>query len=272
MPELVEVTEREASESRDLGAEEQPGDHSDAVVSAPVGSDLERLGSIPASNEVVDAALRLVVKLAKATVEGANGVSVSLERHGKLRTVAATNATVLEMDRHQYESGEGPCVAAAAEGHWFHVESLAAETRWPTFVPEAIEQGIKSILSTPLMIGDRPLGALNIYSDTERAFGTSEQELAALFATQASGILADAGADAPDEESAALLADSLRSREIIAVAQGVLMERAGITQDDAAGVLRRESRAAELTVRQHAADIVDSTQRSEAPGSPNRDG
>ena len=134
---------------------------------------------------------------------------------------------------------------------------------WPrpaTFVPEAIQQGIKSILSTPLIPGDRPVGALNIYSDAERAFGTSQHELAQLFATQASGILADAGAHVADDERTALLTDSLRSREVIAVAQGVLMERTGVTQDDAAGVLRRESRTAGVTVRQHAGDVVRSTQ------------
>ena len=165
--------------------------------------DLERLGSIPASNEVIDAALQLVVKLAEATVEGAHGASVSLDRHGKLRTVAASNDTVLEMDHHQYDSGEGPCVDAAAEGHEFHIDSLAGETRWPTFVPKATEQGIKSILSTPLIPHDRPLGALNIYSDDERAFGTSEKELAQLFATQAENFLGVAGADVSDEQRAA---------------------------------------------------------------------
>lgn len=247
--------------------EQSPGPGGDRGSEHRVGDpwDLARVGSISASNEVIDAALRLVVKLAEATVPGANGVSVSLERHGKLRTVAASNATVLEMDRHQYESGEGPCVAAAAEGHAFHIESLAEEARWPTFVPEAIQQGIKSILSTPLIPGDRPVGALNIYSDAERAFGTSQQELAQLFATQAAGILADAGAGVADDERAALLADSLCSREVIAVAQGVLMERTGVTQDDAAGVLRQESRAAGVTVRQHASTVVRSTQRGDAP-------
>jgi GAF domain-containing protein len=236
---------------------EQPSDPVDRT-------DFERVGSIPASNEVVDAALRLVVKLAETTVQGANGVSVSLERHGRLRTVAATNDTVLEMDHHQYESGEGPCVAAAAEGHEFHIDSLAGETRWPTFVPEAIQQGIKSILSTPLIPADRPVGALNIYSDSERAFGTSEQELAQLFATQASGILADARVDVSDDERAALLTDSLRSREVIAVARGVLMERTGISQEDATRALRREAHGAGVTVRQHAAAIVQSTQHGDA--------
>ena len=234
---------------------------------ADTHSDLARLGAVPASNEVIDAALRLVVNLAERTVHGANGVSVSLERHGALRTVAASNDTVLEMDHHQYESGEGPCVAAAAEGHEFHIESLADETRWPTFVPEAIQQGIKSILSTPLIPSDRPIGALNIYSDAERAFGISEKELAQLFADQASGILADAGADVPDEDRTALLTDSLRSREVIAQAQGVVMQRSGASEEESLRVLRREARAAQRTLRQHAQVVVRSTERGDEPAS-----
>jgi GAF domain-containing protein len=233
----------------------------DAVIPA----ELARLGAVPASNEVIDAALRLVVNLAEKTVQGANGVSVSLERHGKLRTVAASNDTVLQMDHHQYESGEGPCVAAAAEGHEFHIESLAEETRWPTFVPEAVQQGIKSILSTPLIPGERAMGALNIYSDAEHAFGATQMELAQLFADQASGILADAGAVMPDEQRSALLADSLRSREVIAQAQGVLMERTAATEEEVLRVLRRDAFDAQRTVRQHAEEVVRSTGRGDAP-------
>jgi GAF domain-containing protein len=240
-----------------LGEEQRAGDRSAHVESHELGPDAKlAVGWIPADVEVVDASLRLVVRLAEATVVGANGVSVSLERLGTLRTIAASNDTVLEMDRHQYESGEGPCVSAASEGHWFHVESLAEEERWPTFVPKAIEQGIKSILSTPLVARDRPLGALNIYSDTERAFGTSQQELAALFATQASGILADAGADVSEEERSARLADAMRSREVIAQAQGVVMGREGVTPEAATSVLRRAARAAGTTVRQVATEVV----------------
>jgi hypothetical protein len=222
-------------------------------------SELALVGSIPAGNEVIDAALQLVVKLAEETVQGAHGASVSLERHGKLRTVAASNDTVLEMDHHQYDSGEGPCVDAAAEGHEFHIDSLAGETRWPTFVPLATEQGIKSILSTPLIPHDRPLGALNIYSDTECAFGTSEKELAQLFATQAENLLGVAGAAVSDEQRTARIADALRSREIIAFAIGVLMERDGASRDEAAARLRKTSRAKGVAMRQHASDVVAST-------------
>lgn len=240
-------------------SEQMPNVSGDEGMDLPGGgaATLAELVSIPAKNDVIDGALRLVVELAEATVQGANGVSVSLERHGKLRTVAATNDTVLQMDHHQYESGEGPCVAAAAEGDTFLIDSLAEEARWPTFVPEATQQGIKSILSTPLIPGDRPIGALNIYSDAERAFGASQQAIAQLFATQASGILADAGLDA---DRTALLADALRSREIIAVAQGVVMARTGISQHEAARALREEAHRTGMTMRQHAIAVVQSTQ------------
>ncbi len=201
-----------------LGPEQRSGDHSQAVgaTRAMLSSDLARVGAIHINRKVVDAALGMVASLASKTVEGANGVSVTLKRHGRLMTVGASDDTILQMDAHQYATGEGPCLSAAAEGRWFHVESLASESRWPAFIPRAIEEGIASILSTPLMAVDQPVGALNIYSSRERAFGEQQQELAALFATQASRILSDAGDDVSEEELGERIDDALRAREVIA--------------------------------------------------------
>ncbi len=247
-----------------LGPEQRTGDHSGSVTSGhagPVATDLARVAALPAGNDVIDASLRLVTALAQATVGGADGVSVSLKRHGQVTTVAASDETIAQMDRDQYATGEGPCLSAASEGHWFHIESLAEETRWPEFVPRALEDGISSILSTPLMVSDRPVGALNIYSNTERAFGPQDQELAALFATQASGILAEAGVDIATEEVAKRLQDALQVRETIALAQGVVMARQGVTAEVAYGALRQSSKRTGVPVRHRAAEIVASTAR-----------
>ena len=103
------------------------------------------------------------------------------------------------------------------------------------------------------------MGALNIYSNSQRAFGTDEQELAALFATQASAILADARSDANDDRAGQRIASALIARDVIARAQGVLMARQNLSANDAAAVLHRSARAAAVTVLQHAADVVDST-------------
>ena len=150
---------------------------------------LRTASATPADHDVVDAALRLVVALARATVGGADGVSVSLRRHGRLATVAASNQTISDMDANQYATGEGPCVDASETGHWSHAESLGTEARWPAFTPRALALGINAILSSPLLRKDRPVGALNIYSRTGSAFSVKDRELAAVFASEASVML-----------------------------------------------------------------------------------
>ena len=221
---------------------------------------LRHVSAIPAENDVVDGALRLVVALARATVEGADGVSVSLHRHGRLTTVASSDQTILDMDADQYATGQGPCVDAAVEGRWFHVKCLDQETRWPAFTAKARQLGIGAILSTPLLAEDRPLGALNIYSNTIDAFAVKEQDLASIFATEASAILRDAGVDVADDLLASRLADALRTRQTIAQAQGVLMERDGISEHDAYTQLRSFSQTTSQPLGQRATHIVASTQ------------
>jgi anti-anti-sigma factor len=222
---------------------------------------LRQVTDIPVDHDAIDSALQLVVSLARSMVAGADGVSVSLQRHGRLATVAATDQTVLEMDAGQYATGEGPCVAASSEGRSFHIESLDQETRWPSFTPKARELGIEAILSNPLLVEERPLGALNIYSRTPAAFSDKEQQLAAIFASEASLILRDTGADVSDHKVSVRLQEALRSRQVIARAEGVVMEREGISANDAYRRLIDFSRTGNQPLRQRAADVVDSARR-----------
>jgi len=245
-----------------VGPEERtrPPGPAEAIEAANLSRSLLRVAAIPANVDVLDAALRLVVALARVTVTGADGVSVCLNRHGTLTTVAASDATVSGMDRDQYATGEGPCVAAATEGHWFHVESLDNELRWPAFIPRARERGINSILSTPLLTQSRPVGALNIYSLRARAFAKPELELSSMFATQASELLVSAAMDVSMEDLSRQLQEALTGRDVIAQARGVLMARHGVTADAAYTMLRRSSRQSSTPLRQVAEDIMGSTQ------------
>ena len=204
-------------------------------------SDPRRVTALPAHPDVVDGALRLVVELARAFVGGADGVSVSLLRHGVLSTVAASDHTILAMDADQYATGEGPCVDASLRGHWFHAESLETETRWPSFTPRARALGIKAIMSSPLKAFEQPIGALNVYSRTAEGFEIQDQQSAAVFARKASVILSDAGAGISETELAARYKEALHSRKIITLATGIVMEREGINEEEAFSALLRLS-------------------------------
>jgi anti-anti-sigma factor len=224
----------------------------------------------PTSDVVVDTALRLVVALARDIVGGADGVSVSLRRHGKLATVAASDQTISDMDASQYATGEGPCVDASFQGREFHVESLSTETRWPAFTPRALALGINAILSSPLTASDRPVGSMNIYSRSTSAFHPADQKLASVLAVEASTILTDAGAHLADGEASERFQGALRTRQVIAQAQGVLMERNGISENDAYTKLRVHSQRTGQSLQHRARDITSSTLRLPAGRSPDR--
>ncbi len=222
---------------------------------------LARIAAIPSDEDVVDGVLRLVVALARATVGGADGVSVSLRRNGQLSTVAASDQTILDMDAHQYATGEGPCIDASVKGRWFHADSLGAESRWPAFTPKAHALGINAILSTPLHAGTTPVGALNIYSRAPSAFASEDQKLASIFATEASNVLTEAAVDITGEERSARFQKALGIRHVIAQAQGVIMEREGVNEEDAYTMLRIHSQTSGRSLLSHAQEINDSTQR-----------
>jgi hypothetical protein len=155
--------------------------------------------------------------------------------------VAASDQTILAMDADQYATGEGPCVDASIQGHWFHAASLETETRWPSFTPRARALGIKAIMSSPLKALEQPVGALNIYSRTAESFEIKDQQSAAVFARKASVILNDAGAAVSETQLASRYKEALRSRKVITLATGIVMEREGIDEEDAYSALLRLS-------------------------------
>ena len=204
----------------------------------------------------IDAALRLVTSLAHATVAGADGVSVSLRRNGVLVTVAASDDRIAQMDQDQYATGEGPCLTAAADDCIVEVPSLGDEVRWPSFTPRARRLGIASILSSPIHSPTGPLGALNMYSKTEAAFGTHQRAISLLFAEQASGILTQGDDGEQTSVTGSRLQDALVARTAIAHAEGVLMARTGQNADEASATMRGLARRTGRDVREVADEVL----------------
>lgn len=216
--------------TRLLGVEESPRAGGESILTSAAEA--------PGRQNLLDAALKVVVTMTQAVVTGADGASITLPRKGKLGTVAASNDVVRDMDGDQYDTGEGPCLDAATQGKRFHITSLDEEQRWPEFVPRARARGIRSILSTPLMVDDTSFGALNIYSSSVDAFADHEQQWADTFAAGAAAVVNQAHAGLVPDDIEAQLQLALESREVIALAQGITMGRVGGTAEQAHAVLR----------------------------------
>ncbi|MDQ3569234.1 MAG: GAF and ANTAR domain-containing protein [Actinomycetota bacterium] len=179
--------------------------------------------------ETVNETLQRVVDLAVETVEGCDNCGVSVvQRGGQITTPAATSDGVAQCDALQYEFGEGPCVSAIWEQQTFESEDLAQEQRWPNWAPRAVELGANSLVSFRLFVKKDTLGALNLYAGKPRAFDDVDRAVGAILA--AHGAVALSGAQRQERLEGAI---------VVAKATGMLMERRGITSDQAMELLQR---------------------------------
>jgi hypothetical protein len=203
----------------------------------------------------VDGTLRQIVGLAEATIDGCDGAGVLIVEDGRPGTAAASNDTVAMVDQMQIEAGEGPCLDAATSGSTFYAHDLADDRRWPTFGPDAVSAGIRSVLAYSLSA--ERLSALNLYALLPAAFGVTGRAQGQLFATLARLALDSASARAAASDRADHLVEALGTREMIGQAQGILMERERITADQAFDVLRRASQHMNVKLRDVAETLVD---------------
>ena len=231
-----------------LGADGRPEEE-------PLQSSLQGLAEILLSEEGVDDLLGSVTSLAADAVPGCDAASVSLVRDGRPTTPVCSAEIARQVDHTQYESGEGPCLAAMATRSVIRVDSFATEGRWPDFTLVAASKGIVSCLSLPLHAGHDVVGALNLYSRRARNFAGVEDR-ALVFARQAAVTLANAQALDRARELARHLAVALENRDVIGQAKGIIMASDRMSSDEAFEVLRRASQRSNRKLHEIARDIV----------------
>jgi GAF domain-containing protein len=220
-----------------------------------------RLAAASARADAFADTLARMTVLIPEIITACDGASVTLRRPHYFMTPAASDDTFRDLDNIQYVTQEGPCLDAATSGVQTHGAAFADEERWQAFIPEARQRGIESMLSSPIIVDDQPVGALNLYSRTPDAFPPIHQDLATVLATQIAVLLHEP-APTTGHEFDDRIQDALASRDIIAQAQGVLMERLGTDAGNAFVILRRDSVKTSTPMHVRAADIVAETQNS----------
>ena len=173
---------------------------------------LKELRTLLLSEETLESTLDRVVRLACQGLQGSDAVGVTLVQDSTPMTAAATDDFTLEVDRHQYETGEGPCLEAYRTGKRLEIEDIAVEKRWPKFVARASKEGLRSSLSFPLTARDEALGALNIYAKSNHRVRGRQPGAGREFADQAGVTLANAEMYASTHRMAENLMEALKSR------------------------------------------------------------
>jgi GAF domain-containing protein len=225
------------------------------------GTDLERriadLSQHLLSEETIEMVLHRVAGLAVGVLPSCDACGVSLVTEGRVSTRVATDSMAERVDLHQYTVGEGPCLDAVRTGTALRVDAMAGETRWPRFVPRAVEEGVVSSYSVPLMVHGRTVGALNLYSRS-RAFGPADESAASLFVSQAAVSMVNAQTYQRARDVIDQLNEALANRDVIGQAKGIIMARDGCSADEAFDVLTSMSQSRNRKLRDVARQVIDS--------------
>src|SRR5205085_2675321 len=195
--------------------------------------------------------LDTIARTALVSLPGFDAVGIStIDARGNVETRAGTGDIVWELDRLQYELGEGPCVDTLKDAEVVVAPRIRQDRRWPTFVPRAVELGLKSQLAVKLHLDpEGTVGGLNIYSTRTEDVHPDAEGIAELFATQAAMALGYA-------REIDGLNDALLSRRTIGQAVGMLMNEYALDEDAAFALLVRTSSRSNTKIRDIAARMV----------------
>lgn len=232
-------------------------------LSSELGATLGRIRGLTLTQETAQHAVDLLAQVAQETTPNAVGAGVSLIHDAERTSVGATDALVRTADDLQYSLGEGPCLAAWATRSPVTVEDTASDSRFPAWNVAADAAGIRACFSVPLMRGRDAIGAMKVYSTTPAAFDESDRTRLRSLSVAASALLGHVQTTDTSTRISRELRESLRSRDLVGIAKGIIMQREGLTEAEALASLTARARSTGIPFRRLTAEIVNGHGTSE---------
>jgi hypothetical protein len=225
----------------------------------PLAREFSELAADLLTETTVKGVLERVVHAARAVVP-ADMVSVTLGGADGWCTPVETDALAGRLDALQYALDEGPCLSAAVPDGTPVVLSgdLGSDDEFTRFGPAAARLAVHCVLAVQLFPpGSMRVGALNFYSRRPGGLDERDRDIAVVLAAHASTALAATLAVEAADLERAQLRQALQTRDVIGQAKGILMERRGISADEAFEVLRDASQALNVKLARVALTLVE---------------
>lgn len=220
---------------------------------------LSELAGLLMATSTFEELMASVADLSGRAVPAASTCGITLSESGHVITVASADALARLLDEQQYELDTGPCLEAIRTGKVVIADDLSTETRWNGYPARAIAHGVRSVLSSPLLVGGRSIGALNLYSPDTTAFDEDSRAAAAQLTALAAATVTAAMRHYDEASLTDHLRAALSSRSVIDQAIGIIVGMQRCTPEAAFDVLRTVSQNRNIPLRDIARHLVAKT-------------
>jgi hypothetical protein len=198
--------------------------------------------SRPSDNSLLVDAVRLGLDVAPGTV----ACSITEITDAGYHTPVTSGPLALDLDQAQYDAGHGPCIVAARDGSGQRVDDMAVDLRYPEFALAAVERGVRSSFSLPL-IGTARRAAINIYGTPPGAFEAERPQNVAKLLARVIAALLQGGADLASRSDQAAASEELAaarsSGRRVGKAEDVLMSGEHLSRPEAFLRLAQQARS-----------------------------
>jgi len=212
---------------------------------------LSKISQTIASNLYLEDVLRLIVMV---TAEVMNSEICSLmlvdDDKGELVVRATQSISEAYNKKPNMKIGAGIAGTVAKEGKPIQVPDVRKDER---YVNRDIAKSEKlcSLLSMPMVVKNKIIGVLNVYTSTPHKFTQTEINVLTSVANQAAVAIENAQLMVRSK----IIQEELEARKIVERAKGILMKR-GLAEEDAFRKIQKQAMSLRKTMKQIAEAII----------------
>jgi signal transduction protein with GAF and PtsI domain len=215
-------------------------------------STLSQVSQIAASGRYLDEMLQLIVNMIAESMQ-ARLCSIMLvdKKKNELVLKAAKCSSEEYWQRPNLKIGKSLVSRVVKQGKPLMVKDVTKEAGYK-YTELAKKEGVRSLLSVPMIVKERVIGVVNVYSDEEKVF--SKEDLAVL------STVCDQAALAIENTHLAVAVqerqEALDSRKKVERAKTILQKLSDISEDEAYRRLRQQSMKSRRTMREIAEAVI----------------
>ncbi|PYS19930.1 MAG: GAF sensor protein [Acidobacteria bacterium] len=221
-------------------------------------STLAQVGQIIASGTYLDEMLQLIVRIIAETMQ-ARVCSIMLvdAQKNELVIKASKSSSEEYWRKPNLKIGNSLISRVVKAKAPLMVRDVTKEESYQ--YPElATKEGVRSLLSVPMILKDHVVGVINVYSAEERVFSREDQRVLSTVADQAALAFENTKLNVAIQESQ----EALQTRKLVERAKSILQKQANLSEEEAYKRLQQQSMRTRRSMREIAEAVILSSELS----------
>ncbi|MGB9629493.1 MAG: ANTAR domain-containing protein [Thermodesulfobacteriota bacterium] len=204
------------------------------------------------SDQYLDDILKLIVTLTANVMDSKICSLWILDEKEKVLKIRATQAISEEyLKERSLKLGEGVVGYVAQHNKPLSILDVLKEPRYKE-KELAKKEGLVSMLSVPMVVNDKVIGVINVYTSYPHEFTETEKAVLTLVANQAAICIQNTELMVQTK----VIQEELETRKLVERAKGILMKQQGLSEEEAFKRIRKASMDSRKTMREIAEAIL----------------